>query len=78
MRAGRCLRVILDAEDRQIAVAETLDTSIIEVDVGDFQLRGSLYGAVVTLDRETVVLRCDQHSAGLDLFYGVIPTAMAV
>ena len=37
--AGRCLRVVLHSEDREVAVSQAFDRAIIQVYVGHFEVR---------------------------------------
>ena len=44
---GRGLGVILDPEDRQLAVAETLDRPVVQIHVGHLQLAGALHRPLI-------------------------------
>ena len=76
---ARCsLRVILDSKDRQLPVAKALDGSVVEINVGHFEVGGTLYGPLVAFNRETVILRGDEHPTRLDFLDRVISAAVPV
>ena len=55
VRPRRGLRVILNGEDGKLFMTKALDAIIVEVDVGDFDIRRQAFGA----HREAVVMRRD-------------------
>ena len=72
VRAGRRLGVKLRGEDRQLAMAESLERAVVEVPVRGLDLRGQRAG----IDRETVVLRRDRHGARLEVADRVVGAAV--
>jgi hypothetical protein len=76
--ARRGLRMILDSENREGSVPKAFDGPIVQIDVGDFQIRRTLYRLLVSFDGKAVVLRRDQDSARLDFLYRVISAAVSV
>src|SRR6476659_1740975 len=74
MRPGRSFRVILHAEQRQVAVAAASLRLIVQVYVGqfDFGLRQR-----VGIDREVVIVRRDLDLAGIELFHRMIAAVMS-
>jgi hypothetical protein len=76
VRAGRGFGVVLDGEDRQFPVAQSLDRAVVQVDLGDdraalFKVRGSR--------GEAVILGGDGDLAGLDLSLKVLaPSAWVI
>src|SRR5438046_9729238 len=57
---GPGLRMVLDGEDRQLAVGHALDRAIVQVDMGHPELRRE----GIRIDREAVVLRGAVGAAG--------------
>ena len=70
VRARRGLRVVLDGEDRQLAVPQSLDGAVVQVHVRDLERRRPGNRLLAPLDGEAVVLRGDQDPAGLESFTG--------
>jgi len=66
-------RVVLDGEDRGVAVAEAFDGLVIEIDVGDLDVGGEGVG----VDGEAVVLAGDGDRAGAEVFDGLVAAAVA-
>src|SRR5437879_4136617 len=56
VRARRCLRMVLDGDDRVLAVPDPFHGAVIEVEVRDLQRLRSGNAAGVALNREPVVL----------------------
>src|SRR5215211_729259 len=71
-------RMVLDSEHRQLTMADPFDGPIIQVHVGNLEIRRSADTRLVTLHGEAVVLRSDQDSPGPHLFHGVVSPAMAI
>ena len=73
MRAGRRFRVVLHAEQRQVAVAQALERRVIEVHVRelDFGLRQR-----IGINGEIVVMRRDLDLARVQLLHRMIATVM--
>ena len=59
VRAGGGLGMVLDAEDRGLAMAHPFDGAVVEVDVGDFDIRGKR----IRVHGKPVVLRGDGDPA---------------
>lgn len=70
--------MVLDSEDRKLAVADPFDGPVIQVHVSDLEIRCSGDTRRVTFYGEAVVLRSDQDSPGPHLFHGMVSTAMAI
>src|SRR5688500_3740237 len=66
--AGRCLRMVLNAEGRQVPVSEPLDSAVIQIHMGDLEVGGALNRSLVPLNREAVILGRNEHPTRLDLF----------
>ena len=78
MRPRGRLRMVLDAKDGEGPVPETLDRSIVEIDVSHLQLRRAGHSAFITLHGKTMILRCDQHSTRAHFTNRMISAAMSV
>ena len=72
-RAGGCLGVILNGEDRQAAMANAFKRVIVEVDVRRFDVGGQCRG----IDGKTVVLGGDLHLAAPLVAHRMIRASMA-
>ena len=55
---------------------ETFDGAVVQVDVGDLEVRCSLHARDIPFDRKPMILRRDEHTARIDLTHGVISAAM--
>src|SRR5688500_17638258 len=78
VRARRRLGVILHPEHRQLTVAETLDRPIVQVDVGNLEMRGAANTLFVALNREPMVLRSYENPSRLHLPNGMITTSVPI
>src|SRR5258708_40238900 len=78
VRTRRCLRVILNAEHRQLTMSDAFDGPVIEVQVRHFEVARARHAAFISLYREPVVLRCYENSPASHLLHRVIATTMAV
>src|SRR3981081_3344364 len=78
VRARRCLGVILDPEDRKLAMPEPFDRPVIQIHVSHLQFARPLYSPLVAFDRKTVILRRNKHPARFDFLHRVISSAMPV
>src|SRR5690349_5646475 len=78
MRTGRGFRMILHREDRQFAMPESLHGTVIQVDVGNLELRNAGNSLLAPFDRETMILRRDQYPPGGEITHWMVPAAMAV
>src|ERR1700738_3896459 len=78
VRTGGGLRVILDPEDWQLAMTQTLDRPVIQIHVGHLELPGVLNRSLISLHRKAVVLRCDENPARIDFLHRMISSAMPV
>ena len=74
VRAGRGLRVVLDAEERQVSVAHAFERLVVQVQVRqfDFALRER-----VRIDGEVVVVGGDFYFAGLQPLYWMVAAVMS-
>ena len=66
MRTGGGLRVILDGEERELAVAHPFDRSIVEVQMGDFKAARPGNAVRIANHREAMVLRGDEDLTRAD------------
>ena len=66
--------MILDAEERESAVAHALVRIIIQVDVRDFDVAGRQR---IGVDGKAMILGGDLHVAGAHVFHGMIGAMMA-
>ena len=73
VRAGRCLRVILDGEDWKTTMTHAFHTVVVEIDVRDFDFGREAF----SLNGEAVVVRRDLDRVCLQVFDGLIAAAMA-
>ncbi len=74
----RCgLGVILNGEDRFLAMTEPFDRSIVEIDVSHLQLGRAGNSLCAPDNGEPMVLRCDEHFAGRHFLDGMISAVMA-
>src|SRR5262249_12981823 len=73
VRAGRCFRVVLDAEDGVLLVAHALEGAVVEVDVRRLDVGGEGGGG----GGENVVLGRDLDAAGGAVEDGLVGAAMA-
>ena len=78
MRAGRGFRMILHREDRKFFVANAFHGSVVQIDVGDFEIRRSRDGGSVAPERETVVLGGDKYLTSRNIADRVVPTAVSI
>src|SRR5580765_6166909 len=72
MGAGRGLRMILHAENRQLAMTHPFDGAVVQVDMRHFHFVRQRLG----IDRETMILRRDRDLAGLEVFDRLVSAAM--
>ena len=56
MGSRRGFRVVLDGKDRKCFVPNAFHRSVIEIDVSDLQIARAGDGALLALNRESVVL----------------------
>jgi hypothetical protein len=70
--------VILDREHRTRHVRKAFYGAVIEVTVGNPEVRGPLSKSLVLGNRETVVLRGDLYGARIQVSDGMIPPPVAV
>src|SRR5438270_6951142 len=75
LRAGAALRVLLDSERGQSAVAGALDRPVVQVPLRDVEVAAWDRGRV---DLELVVLARDVHAPGVEVLHGVVGAVMAV
>src|SRR5213592_4762605 len=70
---GPGLRMVLDREDRQLAVGHALDRAIVQVDMSHLELRRE----GIRIDREAMVLRGDVDAAGPQVLDRLVAAAVA-
>src|SRR4029077_19484880 len=76
---SRCgLRVVLDAEYRQGPVTKPFDGSVVQIDVGDFEVRRTSDRCLIPFNRKPVVLGGDEDAATLDSLHRVISAPVPV
>src|SRR5262245_62097342 len=73
-RAGRAFGVVLDGLDREIAVPEAFDRSVVEVDLADME--AARLGQRVAEDLDLVVLGGHLDVAGVDVLDRVVRAVM--
>src|SRR6266542_3421408 len=73
-RARRALRVVLDRLDREIAVAESLNGAVVEIDLADPEATGG--GQRLGDDSHLVILGGDLDEPQVDVADGVIGAVM--
>src|SRR5437868_1625390 len=66
---GRGLRMVLNREDGFLAMTQSLNCSVVEIHMRDFELGRAGNFCFASFDRETVVLRRDQHSSRRDFLH---------
>src|SRR5207249_2886798 len=71
---GAGLGMVLDGDDGELAVAEALYGPVVEVHVGQLELRALEEGGI---HREAVVLRGDLDVARLQVLHGIVRAAVA-
>src|SRR5271165_3184904 len=74
VRAGRGFRVILHAEQRQIAVAQAFERVVVQIDVGEFDFA---VRERIGVDGEVVIVCRDLDLPRLQLLYRMIPAMVA-
>ena len=70
---GRIFGMILNGEDGQVFVAQPFYRTIIQINMGDFQL----FGQTIGIDRVAVVLGGDMSASGGQFFHRMIAAAVA-
>ena len=73
VRSRSRLWMILHAEDRQALVPNAGDRSVVQVHVRDLNVRSQR----IRIDRESVVVRCDLHLAGREVFDRLISSPVS-
>src|SRR5437867_3387477 len=73
MRPGRCLRMVLDAEDGLFGVAHPFDGLIIQVNAIHLQIAWQRFW----INGKAVILRSDFDFAALQILHRLIRSAMA-
>ena len=61
VRSRRCLGMILHGEERKLAVPNTLDGAVVEVQVRDLEVAGPGDFVSISNHRKAMVLRRDEH-----------------
>lgn len=72
------LRMVLDGEQRKLAMSNSLDGSIVQVDVSHLERRCAGDAATLAKHREAMVLRGDEDLVVTQISDRVVSTAMAV
>src|SRR5688572_9404731 len=79
--ARRGFGVVLDREQWALDVPEPLHRPVVEVDVGDLELRGALHHALPSYarfpNREAVIVAGDVDAAGSQVLDRMVPAVMA-
>src|SRR6266480_6113170 len=70
---GRGFRVVLDTENRQLAMPHAFHGSVIQIDVRDLHLFRERFG----IDGEAVVLRRDRNLSAPQILDRLVPAAMS-
>ena len=78
MRPWSGLRMVLDGEQRKLAMANSLDGSIVQVDVSHLERRCAGDAATLAKHREAMVLRCDEDLVVAQISHRMVSTAMTV
>src|SRR2546430_8388156 len=72
-RSGPCLRVVLDGEDWQLAMGHPFHRAIVQVHVGDLELR---FRKGIRIDRVAVILRRDVDTPAAEVLHRLIAAAV--
>src|SRR6266536_5022432 len=78
VRSRRRFRMVLHRKERKLAVANAFDGAVVEVEVGDLECRSTRHTAFVADYRKSVVLRGDEHPAGLHVAHRMVAAAVTV
>src|SRR5207249_1123502 len=78
MGPGSGLWMILDCEDWLLSVTQPFNRSIVEIHVRHLELGRPGNRAILTGNRESMILRGDEHASGRHLLHGMISAAMTV
>ena len=74
----RSLRMVLDAEHRSLSMDQTLHRSVIEIEVGQAEVRSTRDFLVLTRkDGKPVVLRRDLDRVAIEVAHGVVRPVVA-
>src|SRR5687768_2988554 len=74
VRPRRGLRMVLNSHGRLAAMAEPLQSLIVEIDVGVLDV---VLTERVRIDGESVILRGDLHPAGAQILHRMVAAAMS-
>ncbi len=77
MWAGRRLGVVLNPKHRQLPMSQTLDCAVVEIYVGNFEIRCAGYSGHVASHGKSVILGRNQNSPGFDVPNRMVPTSMS-
>ena len=78
MGPRRRLGVVLYGKQRKLAMPDTFDRPIVQVEMGYFQSRSSRYPFRIANYSKTMVLGCNQHLVIADVTHRVIAAPMTV
>ena len=78
MRTRRGLRVVLHRKKGKLPMANTLDCTVVQIQVGHLKRRRSRHAAFISNYREAMVLSGDQHLIGPNVAHRMIPATVAV
>ena len=78
MRAGSCLRMILYREQRELSMTNSLDSAVIQIEMGDLETGRTRHANFIPHNREAMVLRGDENLIGPDVAHRMITAAVPV
>jgi hypothetical protein len=78
VRPWGSLGVVLHSEEREFAMANSLDRSIVQVEVGHLERRRTRDAVRIANHRETMVLSGDEHLIVSEVADRVVSTSVAV
>jgi hypothetical protein len=70
--------MVLHSEERKLAMANSLDRSIVQIQVCHLQRRRAGHAVRIANHSETMVLGGDEHLIVAEVTYGMIPASMTV
>jgi hypothetical protein len=78
VRTRRCLGMVLHGEERQLTMANALDRSVVQVEMGYPKRRSAGHPRPVTNYRKAMVLRGDKNLIRPEIPYRVVTPSVAV
>ena len=78
MRTRSGFGVVLNCKQRELSMTNSLDGSIIQIEVSDLEARGSRNLLTISNYREAMILGCDEHLVVAQIADRMISSPMAV